>query len=239
MSWIIGLVSMERTVVMILALISFGCVIAALGELTFSKFGFICQVLAVAVSTRKISGRTAVSRLIPSPFTFVTQVESARLVSVQVLIGSKKLSPLVLVYLYAPVSHYIRRFSDVACAEIDETSFRLQLCFVVIAILQPILEGPEAWAHLQNVGISTTLISGGLAFALNIAGVYLIHSAGSLVLTLSGVLKVRSDSSEIRSTKIYGSSRIVLESLGYRSDCVCRFARIGRFDDTNYRYVGR
>lgn len=36
---------------------------------------------------------------------FVGQVESARLVAVQVLIGNRKLSPLVLVYLVAPVSY--------------------------------------------------------------------------------------------------------------------------------------
>jgi hypothetical protein len=52
------------------------------------------------------------------------------------------------------------------------------------------IEGPKAYADLHNVGIPIMMSSGGLAFALNVAGVYLIHSAGSLVLTLSGVLKV-------------------------------------------------
>ena len=67
----------------------------------------------------------------------------------------------------------------------------VQLCFVMIAFLQPWMEGTAAFDDLPNVGIPILALSGGLAFALNVAGVYLIHSAGSLVLTLSGVLKVR------------------------------------------------
>jgi hypothetical protein len=62
----------------------------------------------------------------------------------------------------------------------------------MIAFLQPLMEGTAAFDDLPNVGIPILALSGGLAFALNVAGVYLIHSAGSLVLTLSGVLKVRS-----------------------------------------------
>jgi hypothetical protein len=50
MSWSIGLAHMDTTIGVILSLISVGCVIAALGELTFSTFGFICQGLAVVVS---------------------------------------------------------------------------------------------------------------------------------------------------------------------------------------------
>ena len=60
----------------------------------------------------------------------------------------------------------------------------------MIAFLQPLMEGSAAYDDLPNVGIPILALSGGLAFALNVAGVYLIHSAGSLVLTLSGVLKV-------------------------------------------------
>ena len=140
MSYAIGLAEMDTTIAIILGMISTGCVIAALGELKFSMFGFVCQVLAVVV-------------------------ESARLVAVQLMIGNRKLSPLVLVYLVAP------------------------LCFVMIAFLQPLMEGSAAYDDLPNVGVPILALSGGLAFALNVAGVYLIHSAGSLVLTLSGVLK--------------------------------------------------
>lgn len=60
----------------------------------------------------------------------------------------------------------------------------------MIAFLQPLMEGSAAYDDLPNVGVPILALSGGLAFALNVAGVYLIHSAGSLVLTLSGVLKV-------------------------------------------------
>ena len=105
MSYAIGLAEMDGTIALILGMISTGCVIAALGELKFSMFGFVCQVLAVVVSP--------LSRRIRSPLSFVLnevtllrrrQVESARLVAVQLLIGNRKTSPLVLVYLVAPVS---------------------------------------------------------------------------------------------------------------------------------------
>ena len=50
MSYAIGLAEMDTTIAIILGMISTGCVIAALGELKFSMFGFVCQVLAVVVS---------------------------------------------------------------------------------------------------------------------------------------------------------------------------------------------
>lgn len=50
MSWAIGLAEMDSTIGLILGMISVGCVVAAVGELKFSMFGFACQALAVVVS---------------------------------------------------------------------------------------------------------------------------------------------------------------------------------------------
>jgi hypothetical protein len=62
---------------------------------------------------------------------------------------------------------------------------------VLIGIVMPVMEGSAPWLLLlDRVGIPTLLLNGAVAFALNIAGVFLIDSAGSVVLTLSGVFKV-------------------------------------------------
>jgi 4-hydroxy-3-methylbut-2-en-1-yl diphosphate synthase IspG/GcpE len=53
MSYTIGLAEMDTTIGVILAMISVGCVVAAVGELRFSVFGFVCQALAVVVSPVK------------------------------------------------------------------------------------------------------------------------------------------------------------------------------------------
>jgi hypothetical protein len=52
------------------------------------------------------------------------------------------------------------------------------------------MEGLAPFQALPKVGASILIINGVWSFAINVAGVYLIHSAGSLVLTLSGILKV-------------------------------------------------
>ena len=54
------------------------------------------------------------------------------------------------------------------------------------------MEGALPFVLLSRIGIVTLLLNGVVAFSLNIAGVFLIDSAGSLVLTLSGVFKVSS-----------------------------------------------
>lgn len=67
-----------------------GSVIAAAGEIRFSVFGFICQIAAVIVS------------LLYRPCSCV-QVESARLVMIQILLRDLKLDPLSSIAMYAPV----------------------------------------------------------------------------------------------------------------------------------------
>ena len=52
------------------------------------------------------------------------------------------------------------------------------------------MEGTAPFENLFKVGWGLLLANGVLAFMLNVVGMFLIDSAGSLVLTLSGVLKV-------------------------------------------------
>jgi hypothetical protein len=118
------------------------------------------------------------------------QVESARLVLIQILLHDRKMNPLVSVYYYAPVS----RFEwDVGCflnSSDRVPSSRIQLCLILISVALPFMEGLAPFRAIPQLGAPILLLSGALAFSLNIAGVFLIDSAGSLVLTLSGVLKV-------------------------------------------------
>lgn len=65
-----------------------------------------------------------------------------------------------------------------------------QVCVLVIGACLPFMEGSAPFEHIGRVGYTLLLLNGLLAFALNVVGVFLIDSAGSLVLTLSGVLKV-------------------------------------------------
>jgi hypothetical protein len=68
-----------------------GCVIAASGEVRFSAFGLVCQTSAVIVSA-------------PSQFVADPQVESMRLVLIQVLLKEYRMDPLTSIAMYAPVS---------------------------------------------------------------------------------------------------------------------------------------
>jgi hypothetical protein len=68
-----------------------GCFIAASGEVRFSAFGLVCQTSAVIVSA-------------PSQCVVDRQVESMRLVLIQVLLKEYKMDPLTSIAMYAPVS---------------------------------------------------------------------------------------------------------------------------------------
>lgn len=92
--------------------------------------------------------------------------EAARLVSIQKLLTGLKMSPLVSLYYFAPV-----------CAG-------LNLCLI------PFFEGSAPFYEvLDKVGLPLLLVNASTALALNVAVVFLIGSASSLVLTLSGVVK--------------------------------------------------
>ena len=74
-----------------------GCSIAAAGEMRFDMFGFGCQSAAVVVSSLRISLRTQLIQNFP-------QVESSRLVLIQILLKDFKMDPLSSIAMYAPVS---------------------------------------------------------------------------------------------------------------------------------------
>lgn len=59
----------------------------------------------------------------------------------------------------------------------------------MISLCIPIMEGLAPFQDLYKVGFIHLFLNGAVAFGLNIAGVFLIESAGSVVLTLSGVVK--------------------------------------------------
>lgn len=103
-------------------------------------------------------------------FGFVLQAiailfESTRLVMIQVLLQGLKMDPLVSVYYFAPV------------------------CAGMLAVVLPFVEGWAPFAHLGEVGGLVLFSNASCAFALNLALVFLIGAASSLVLTLAGVVK--------------------------------------------------
>ena len=76
-----------------------------------------------------------------------------------------QMDPLVSLYYYAPV-----------CAAIN---------FAIMILV----EGFEPFYHLERVGAFVLFTNAGIAFALNVAAVFLIAVGSGLVLTLAGVLK--------------------------------------------------
>ncbi|KAK4702099.1 hypothetical protein P7C70_g4131, partial [Phenoliferia sp. Uapishka_3] len=98
--------------------------------------------------------------------TFGIMFEATRLVAIQKLLQGLRMDPLVSLYYYAPV-----------CAGLN-------------ALLIPVYEG---WAPFEQiipvVGLPFLIVNASTALLLNIAVVFLIGSASSLVLTLSGVIK--------------------------------------------------
>ncbi|KAK4057689.1 hypothetical protein OIO90_001337 [Microbotryomycetes sp. JL221] len=92
--------------------------------------------------------------------------EAARLVSIQKLLTGLKMGPLVALYHFAPV------------------------CAILNSMLIPIFEGWQPFYEVwEKVGAPFLVLNASTAFALNVAVVFLIGCASSLVLTLSGVLK--------------------------------------------------
>jgi hypothetical protein len=84
---------------------------------------------------------------------------------IQILLHGMKMDPLVSLHYYAPV------------------------CAVINAIIMPFVEGLEPLYALHRVGILVLLSNAGIAFALNVAAVFLISVGSGLILTLAGVLK--------------------------------------------------
>lgn len=108
---------------------------------------------------------------------------------IQVLLKDIKLNPLLSLYYYAPV----RRASHGYIANTDSSRWSSlgQVCLAAIAFEFPFLEGSGPFRALPSLGWPILLANGLLSFALNVASVLLIRSSGSVVSSLSGVLKVR------------------------------------------------
>ena len=85
---------------------------------------------------------------------------------IQILLHNLKMDPLVSLHYYAPV-----------CAAIN-------LFFL------PFTEGLEPFYRLKDLGVLILVSNAAVAFLLNVAAVFLVGVASSLVLTLSGVFKV-------------------------------------------------
>ncbi|KAH8689377.1 triose-phosphate transporter family-domain-containing protein [Talaromyces proteolyticus] len=97
-----------------------------------------------------------------------TIFESVRLVMVQRLLSSAdfKMDPLVSLYYFAPA------------------------CMVMNTVATLFFEVPRMSVEdLRSIGLSTLLANASVAFALNVAVVFLVSKTSALVMTLSGVLK--------------------------------------------------
>lgn len=115
--------------------------------------------------------------------------EASRLVMIQILLHGLKMDPIVSLHYYAPV-----------CAGIN-------------MLILPFTEGLEPFYALHRVGLLVLFSNAGIAFALNVAAVFLISVGSGLILTLAGVAK---DILLISGSVVAFGSRITfLQVLGY------------------------
>ncbi|KAL1744887.1 triose-phosphate transporter family-domain-containing protein [Schizophyllum fasciatum] len=103
-------------------------------------------------------------------FGFIVQAlavvfESSRLVMIQILLQGLKMDPLVSLHYYAPV------------------------CAALNLLALPFTEGMAPFLALQEVGLPILLSNAAIAFALNVAAVFLVGVGSGLILTLAGVFK--------------------------------------------------
>ena len=65
------------------------------------------------------------------------------------------------------------------------------VCAIINLFFLPFVEGLEPFYQLKELGVLVLVSNAAVAFLLNVAAVFLVGVASSLVLTLSGVFKVR------------------------------------------------
>jgi len=63
------------------------------------------------------------------------------------------------------------------------------VCAIINACIIPFTEGLEPFYALHRVGLLVLFTNAGIAFALNVAAVFLIGAGSGLILTLAGVMK--------------------------------------------------
>ncbi|ORX38639.1 triose-phosphate transporter family-domain-containing protein [Kockovaella imperatae] len=91
--------------------------------------------------------------------------EASRLIMIQLLLHGLKMDPIVSLHYFAPV------------------------CAAINLLIIPFTEGMEPFYALHRVGILVLFTNAGIAFALNVAAVFLISVGSGLILTLAGVFK--------------------------------------------------
>lgn len=115
--------------------------------------------------------------------------EASRLVMIQILLHGLKMDPIVSLHFYAPV------------------------CAVINLCILPLTEGLDPLYALHRVGLLVLFSNAGVAFALNVAAVFLISAGSGLILTLAGVAK---DILLITGSVIaFGSHVTPMQVLGY------------------------
>ncbi|ORY35411.1 triose-phosphate transporter family-domain-containing protein [Naematelia encephala] len=116
--------------------------------------------------------------------------EASRLVMIQILLHGLKMDPIVSLHYYAPV------------------------CAIINACILPFTEGLEPFYALHRVGLLVLFSNAAIAFALNVAAVFLISVGSGLILTLAGVMKdillisgsVLAFGSQITALQVFGYS---------------------------------
>lgn len=73
---------------------------------------------------------------------------------------------------------------------LSESLILRQVCAIINSCFLPFTEGLAPFRELARIGPLIMLSNAGVAFGLNVAAVFLIGTAGGLVLTLAGVFKV-------------------------------------------------
>ena len=119
---------------------------------------------------------------------------------IQILLHNLKMDPLVSLHYYAPV------------------------CALINLLFLPFAEGLEPFYQLKDLGVLVLVSNAAVAFLLNVAAVFLVGVASSLVLTLSGVFKVRLWLSFLFSPFCLQISTWILTRVTCWSSCIVVFA---------------